>query len=528
MPKKSNDPWKQQGAYYERMTLPDGRCSVKGALMVNGVLFAVTANEQRCGEYLMRGRVSALSPRTGEIIRASGQDKRDRCRKNPGNESTEVLNITRNLYCHSINDSDIKVTAEKTARKLCQDALISISNEVGRTAVDARTPAWAVKIHGIAFVLSDGKVSEGTMRRKLNKISSIAAALDSYTMENIPTSALKKLYKELGNHADEDFRLCGRFWTYCADKGLYLGGNPFSEYQDKYHSKPSNRKKDAEKRQMQAVAPQSIPIDVEHRLNVLIENAEWDNSKATGLLLVKELGLNAVEVCRLCWGDFLQDELFPGSVQLQRSFEDSAGATHDYLRPCSPFAARELKRRIAEAKVSWPKGWETHTVCKTGSKALTAYCREQLLHAGMEYNDLVVDKRIANGVGIQLLHKNLRLRLSRECGLQEDGAAIKYLFGQSLSHDVTADHYRGFSNPEGQMYLYKALCRDKRFEPDTEMKTRIEKKANGSTEILVPAKDNEHTADATITIHLQQGQYIVVSAAMGLLEGEARIVPTSN
>ena len=40
---------------------------------------------------------------------------------------------------------------------------------------------------------------------------------------------------------------------------------------------------------------------------------------------------------------------------------------------------------------------------------------------------------------------------------------MNFLLGNSLAGDTTSDHYRSFTDPEGQEMLYHALERDRRF-----------------------------------------------------------------
>ena len=95
------------------------------------------------------------------------------------------------------------------------------------------------------------------------------------------------------------------------------------------------------------------------------------------------------------------------------------------------------------------------------SKALTAFYRDELLHCGMGAAELAQDRAGPYGIGVRLRLSNYKCRITYPDGFQKDNGGVDYLMGHSLSGNVTADHYRSMTGPEGQDSLLNALSRDK-------------------------------------------------------------------
>ena len=98
------------------------------------------------------------------------------------------------------------------------------------------------------------------------------------------------------------------------------------------------------------------------------------------------------------------------------------------------------------------------------SKALTTFCREKLLHCGMGAAELAQDRAGPYGIGVRLRLSNYKYRIAYRSGFQKDNGGVDYLMGHSLSGNVTVDHYRSMTGPEGQDSLLNALSGDKTFE----------------------------------------------------------------
>lgn len=507
-----------------------GLIHAEGQCLYNGCTFQYSINAQSHGPYLMRGRISAISARDGSILKVRGKSLRDRKKrlKDQGQGPTsEAFSIKSEINLNSTNRADIEKAVKKAAERLYKKYAQDILDDAREISADGMRPSQAVRVHGARFLATE-KGNADTQKRKEREMMQIAAKLDAYTMDSIPQTALSSIYKELPEKTrGSRFRLLERFWSYCRDIGVYHGQNPFEQFLMK---NPSGKKATPEELQRKAMQPASIPEKVERVLNQRIREASPEDAKMTGLLLIKEAGFSASEACQLRWDDvkFNQMGRPEATVQFEIQKDFSAGATHDYKRPGSPRCARELHRRAEFFQRQWGT-LEGHSILedlsgrRVESKALTAFCRDELLHCGMGAAELAPDHTEPYGIGVRLLLSNYKYRIAYRSGFQEDSGAVDYLMGHSLSGNVTADHYRSMTSPEGQDFLLNVLSRDKTFEdapPDgTKM---ITTEQNGDmTKITARAKDPRRFNHVTLTVRLEPGQTLEVCAP-GILQGSVK------
>ena len=346
-------------------------------------------------------------------------------------------------------------------------------------------------------------------------------------MDSIPARALLQLHQELGDKGDELFRLAGQFWRFCMEMGIYQGQNPFELY---FLRNPSSSRKPSEGMQRQALKPASLPRQVEQTLNQWISDAPSDDMRYTGMLLIKDAGFPSGEACELLWDDLLFNRMGrpETTVQFVIQKEFIVGATHNYTRPGTTFCAKELLRRAQACLERWGS-LENHYVLEdfTGkrltSKQLTEFCRERLLHSGMDYASLTPDRSQPYGVGVRLLLAHCKYRITYLAGLQEDSGAVRFLRGFSLAGNVSADHYRDFTSPEGQNFLWNILNRDKSMEEAPPAGDLIHTSVDGDT-IIITAKAPEPNRFNHITgsILLEKGQFLDIQSP-NLLHGHLKI-----
>ena len=231
------------------------------------------------------------------------------------------------------------------------------------------------------------------------------------------------------------------------------------------------------------------------------------------------------------WNDVIFNRIDRPETTVQFSIrkENLAGATHDFTRPGTPFCARELYRRSQSALLRWGS-LDGHRVLENidgkalSCKKLNEFCRNRLLHNGMDYGSLSADMSQPYGVGVRLLLANYKAHIVYLSGFSEDSAVVKFLLGHSLSGNATADNYRSFTSPEGQEYLLDILSRDKTFEPKIPKEALISQPINtgGETVITVKAKDPRHFNRVKATIHLSPGEHLDILAP-GILNGQGII-----
>ena len=107
--------------------------------------------------------------------------------------------------------------------------------------------------------------------------------------------------------------------------------------------------------QWQALKPASLPKRVEQALNRWISEASPDDTRYTGMLLVKDAGFPSGEACALLWTDLLFNRMGRSETTVQFAIQKEfiAGATHDYTRPGTTFCANELFRRARACLERW-------------------------------------------------------------------------------------------------------------------------------------------------------------------------------
>lgn len=232
---------------------------------------------------------------------------------------------------------------------------------------------------------------------------------------------------------------------------------------------------------------------------------------------------NSADACALTWQDIEFDNKADEYVHITHRRDSIAGATHDFTRPCFPFCASILRKRrehlLKTYSVDKLMDMPVVSTCRNPAKPikgkdLTSFCKSILRNSGVPDTQLLQLKASSQaGVGVRLLHKNYKHKLAHFCGLSTDTAAIAFLSGRSLHGDTTADHYRSFTSPEGQWYLYAALCRDTRFFTSPEQYKEAER-GDGQI-ILHPSAPNFH-AGAIVTLKMKKGETIQISATKGV------------
>lgn len=462
---------------YQHTMDNEGHHHIQGTYYLNGVPFRFSLNEQKKG-YRLRGRISIISPSNGRVLKKIGSERRavteEWNEEHPNEKMTgkalERLNIYKEFNINTLDDEDIKKRIAEKAAKLFSkysSTITAAQKEIGIVA--QHTAVQAASIYEKDFLKSFyPKVTDGTRRQKELIIARVTAELSAAPMGAITSAMLKHYAKNHEKSWEEDLRVAEKFWEFCLDQGVYRGRNPISAFLE--DAAERKHKKSNEDNMNRAAEFICLPEEVERKLNGSICGNIGD-SGFMGIALVKEGGLAAQDACNLLWKD-VQFHDDTGYVSLHLEFNDIAGATHDYTRPIFPFGAEILKahrgrlleryseEELNDLPVITPACPGKYSI---SSKELTQLCRTELLRAGLAEDNMLPVKGKAIGVGIRLLHRNYKYRLEHYCGLASDPAAVSYLTGHSLQHDVTADHYRSFTCPEGQRYLFNAMKRDGRF-----------------------------------------------------------------
>lgn len=519
---------------YQNTVDENGKHHIEGTYFLNGVGFHFSLNEQARG-YLLRGRISVRSPANGKVLKMIGGARRVVTERwNQTNPDTrmegkalEKLNIFCELNINAMDELSIKARISKSAAKLYakhEPAIRAAQKELGVSA--NRTAAEAAGIHMKGFLKSSySHVTAGTRRSVELAVKRAAAGLSAAAMGQITPAMIKNFMNGNEKSSETDLRYAQKFWDFCRVQGVYQEENPITAYLQA--SAVKKLKKSPDDAMHKAAVFTCLPEKVQQKLNDRIRQNLGD-SASMGFLLVMESGLPAQDACGLLWKDVIFREDW-GFVSLHMENGDSAGATHDYTRPIFPFGAEMLSKHhrclleiyTEEQLLNLPLITPESSGKKpVSSKELTAFCRAELFRAGMAQDDILPIPGEPYGMGISLLLRNYRHRLEHDCGLISDPSAVNYLAGHSLQYDVTADHYRSFTCPEGQQYLYNAMKRDTRFcaADNSEEPVRMTQRQlpDGRVEwTFTPTRPGEILCgDLTLTLHPDEEVYL--SATQGL------------
>lgn len=517
----------------------------KGKYYISGATLVFSLHQQTRGNYLFRGSIRAISNETGHVLQMKGEphQKKKKARQKKGKDTTgETYPIKCEFYIYPVKEE----TGEKKASELLNDTktvkeiikkkaidLISqyanaIHADNQNISVDSEKFSVVVSRYSNHFFKSEKgrNLTEDTLKRKKHALCKLAALLDNYTMSTISQKALKQIFASFGKKAGTTFRLAQQFWEYCIEKGIYHGDNPFTTYL--LHNSTKTRALPEELRR-KALTPRSLSEETEKEVNQRIREANPEDSFTTGMLLIKEAGFTPKEACSLKWDDCYFNDLekdFP-TIRIRFEKEFIAGATHNFTRPSTFLCAHELLRRKKHLieKYGSLKGHyilEDKKGKPINPKSLTDFCYQTMARCHAEKDN---SQNFANpiGGGVRLLLAHYQHRISHICGAPESSGIKKFLTGQSLAGNVTADHYCSFTSPEGQLFLYNLLARDKRFfSPIPDKATLKEEHQNENTVFTVCSKDPRRFTKTTMTVELQPGEHLTITGDC-MLHGNVRI-----
>ena len=535
--------WNDNRTSYTTKMDATGKKRITGHYYCNDIQFNFSLNETSGGPYLFRGRISLISPVDGFVLQVQGKQRRqiiarltlEKKEKAMRGKRLEELGATRQLYIRTTDECDIKMAITKAADWLCGNNSLALEDILRKNASTVNMHSAQTRRLYAKYFFSQTNAKATTIHRKDNILLRICGHLDAYPMGEIPLPVLRQLHKELGNNADEQFRIAQGFWTFCRDKkGVYQGSNPFDLYYSKY---PHTNLKKAELLTRRALTPTKLPLDVEKKLNQIIVDGIADG-RNIGLLLVKDVALPCQAACALKWSQVIFDDERPDYVQIVIQNKDNCGATHNYTRPCFPFVARVLRERYQFLRKSYSAA-KIEKMCvvapkdranlKLETKELTAYIRNMLLKSGIGYSALRPRVDSLYGSGTQLLLDNFRNKFINECKLVDERGATAFLLSQALT-DVTSDSYRSFTCPDGQEFLFTALSRDGRFdEPycDDDMKIDTAVLPDGSVSSIVSAAGSSRVTRTCAEVHLLPGQHLRIASPHGVT-GELKVRKLEN
>lgn len=482
--------------------------AISASYSVQGFRFNCSLREQKDG-CTMRGRVSILNMKTGTVMQVV----------NPKREALLVANskadlsIFREITCDKqLSTAKVKEKFIATMKKILDAEQDSILEHLKSLDGGALYPITSLLVFKNSFLAKEfSKLAPYVWEKKKKDLEEVCRAFGDKTLNMIEKRDVSVVYKKLGagRATEGKIKLFGQYLSYCT--GISPKQNPCISSLEDVQQKG---KRDGETIAKRTFAPKSLDEGEDIKLNEMITTADPNNGLVTGLLLVKELGLTSAKAVDLFWENILWESPEIPFVCVALSNDENAGATHNYTKPCGPFAAAELKRRFQWALERYGETVGNQPIIakvkrvKMKSEEIVKFCRQALIQAKKE-----LGKEAVGGENTLLFSKNHEHQLVYTSGLPADGGGVKYLKGHSLPGNVTADHYRPFSSSEGQRYLFGYLFRISQFDPIEE--TVSCEMIDNQNSIRVQPLENGRFAKTTGRLFLAAGSPLETGAYFG-------------
>lgn len=447
----------------------DGRLVVSGLYIHHGAEFHFRATQQKSGPYIMRGHISAISPADGRILQVSGRQKRqildDLEIKDPNYISNmagkriSALNITSAVYPRSLNHNEIKASIADAVIRLYKKHAAYIHRVYGDVArPDTITPSVAAYKHVDKYLeLNHPTLKANSCAAYRNHILSTCMLLPNVPMCQFSENKLKASMESLAlsNHKKDLLR---KFWRYCIDAKICNGKLPFPPTQKKRPAVDTLIRK--------AIRPDVLSIEEEDRVYTIC--TDNPTGPACGVALLIWGGHSAKNVCNFNWRDLIWSDTYNDYVRVRFLRNDLAGATHDYTAPLFPAGALILRARYADllTKYSAEELADMPIVSQIKSpevpmspNALIQHATTMLSSVGITNAQLTALRRICPSIAVssRILGNTYADRINKNCGLLNEPGTVKFLLHESLSDNVSDDHYTSFSDEEAGKHLYDIM-----------------------------------------------------------------------
>lgn len=413
--------------------------------------------QKRSADYGFRGEITLCDPSTLNPIRTSSG----------GHKKTAKVQIRTD----SAERKEIKQHIASKAEKLYQKYHTTIKKLLRNPSLSQEAyPLMLYRVYGEEFVRTHCGKNPAYKAQQKRRLEQICGKYDYTPISAITQAQIRNAYKSCGKSGREKILLLNRFLNYCRDLKAYHGDNPVSTFIEK--ELPAKQKGDSIVLAKRAAKQKFFDAATkENSLQLIMDSLE--DGRNMGVLLIGDGGLSAAQAVMLCWKDILFDADDDRYVTISISQPDSAGYTHDYSHPVFPYAGFLLHRRfdLLVKKYGEDKVLDLPVVSQArdprkavNASLLASHCKR---HIRMAFEKDTEKKRspfLPDNASVKFLQLDYENRLANICGMSADPSAVLYMCCRSLSNDVTADSYRGFSSVDGQYYLYGLLCRDQRFE----------------------------------------------------------------
>lgn len=489
---KVQNGWKHPASKIDVST-KNGRTVYSGIFMVGDRPCKFRLSEQPKGDYLLRGTLSLLAHKDNKVLQCTGSALKAAEEKlnKKGNWDAEKIPhprekaISVELRCNCTALQEVQAYIAKRAVALCEQSADAIRQDIidsGTNVAYSLTVLW--NVHYQDYMKSYSKRSADYQNDIKKGIGRVANDFSVYEAKLI-TPAMVKRYADDQNNSPavmKDLQRMAEFFAFCQSRN-YIDRtmeNPFRAYLSR-----TKRGKDWKKAESEAFDDVCLTTEDERLLRGMAQ-AQWNaDHRWLAVVLANEQGFSPQESAKLRVRD-LSIQPDPLRITIFRRFEHVGSATQAYPTPCTPFCAALLYERYLEIQRSAKgKDFSGVFICGEGhhgvtAKSITDFARQMLRRLHIRGNGAAEGKE---QLGIRLLRSNFVHRLKTYCALGDEKGAMNYLQGRSLANDTTSDHYRCFSDPEGQEFLYRALERDRRFVQQTFFSEQpaVEALENGST-----------------------------------------------
>lgn len=440
------NPWSNP---VSRLTCDDS--NYKGSLIYNGIEFMTTMNYQTSGKYVMRGRISAISPATGRIMT-------EPCANVKGTETVEEK-ITAEIYANGTDEATVKAVIQTAAAKLYRKHALTFARALQLTSKpDTIIPSAAAALYADTYIGKEySNLKKSSSEKYAEEIKKFLSSLAPIPMAKTKSKSIQVALKNRNTGKGETKRLHD-FWQFLLDCGHVAGNiNPFPPV-EKHKISPETKQNNVERIDELTLAQQDKLYDI-------IVGKKVVHGGDCGVALYVWGGFVVDDNKR--WGDLDIKDADDSFAVMAHRRDDLSGATHTFDRPLFPQAVNVLllaKNRLLEnytekqlcdmpiiSTIKDPtKRMKTNNLYQYAGKLLREIgLREADLERLKKDDRTAVSKRIL----LNTYNKNLYLRI----GMTWDDGALQYLQGLSLSGNTTNDNYTSYSDNDAAARLHTAM-----------------------------------------------------------------------
>lgn len=521
--------WTDPLSYIAQGIDKNGSLKYQGRCMHNGAEFRFSLTKQATGKYLMRGRVSAISPVDGLVLQVVGAEKRNRLDHisktsdaiasqesdcDAPKKREKALNITTEIYCNSTDiDAAKKSVTDGVMRLYLAHADLIHRRQKQSSRPENITPAVAAVLYCDEYLATHYKgCSDSTFASYGREIKRHFANFPNIPMHKVKKKQMEAYLTTAAVGANCRNRL-SKFWGFCVDRGICLDSNPFPA--------PAKRKVADEAKQKKASTPEELSLDMQDKLFDHLKNDI--NSPNCGVALQPWGGFAAKAICNFCWRDVEFDPVRRDFARIKFHRDELAGSTHDYTRPLFPQAALLLRLRYEQLLCEYSaEELSLMPIAATKSNpkkamspdALTQYAGLILRTIGVSETVFASLKAPGEAVSKKVLQNTYTKNVILRSNLTDDPGTVSFLHGEPLRASTTDDHYTSFVSPAAAERIYTALRAITPFEPIALPSPSVD--VDGCEKHVFIPENTRQTVGCIGAVILQPGEELVIDCPHGV------------